>query len=86
MMFLLIKRMNSFIYACRKEEDFVSCRLFPVLLSKISEIFQFRDCTFALEQYKESAARIAVWNEINDPEEDIYEAINVFTLETSFFG
>jgi len=34
-----LHRMNSFIYACRKESDLVSCRVFPVLFSKVSEIF-----------------------------------------------
>lgn len=39
-----------------------------------------------MEEYKESAARIAVWNEVNRPREDYYETCNVFTLETSFYG
>ena len=39
-----------------------------------------------MEEYKESAARIAVWNEVNRPREEYYETCNVFTLETSFYG
>ncbi|KAL4432647.1 hypothetical protein ABPG74_004940 [Tetrahymena malaccensis] len=80
------KKMNSFIYACRKDEDLVSCRVFPVIYSKISSIFQFKDCTFSLEQYKESAARIVMWNEVNKIREQIFECFNIFTVETSFFG
>ncbi|EWS72671.1 zinc carboxypeptidase family protein (macronuclear) [Tetrahymena thermophila SB210] len=80
------KKMNSFIYACRKDEDLVSCRVFPVIYSKISSIFQFKDCTFSLEQYKESAARIVMWNEINKIREQFFECFNIFTVETSFFG
>jgi len=71
-------RLNSFIYACKKRDDFVNCRVLPLIMAKTCEQFSFKGCTFGIQGFKLSAARAVVWNMI--------DSLNVFTIETSFFG
>ncbi|CAD8093316.1 unnamed protein product [Paramecium sonneborni] len=78
------KKLNSFMYACRGDQDAVQCRILPSIFSKNSKFFDFQSCTFSLEPSKMKTARAFVFklvkkyypNQIHD----------IFTLETSFFG
>jgi hypothetical protein len=47
-------------------------------MAKTCEQFSFKGCTFGIQGFKLSAARAVVWNMI--------DSLNVFTIETSFFG
>ncbi|CDW76244.1 zinc carboxypeptidase family protein [Stylonychia lemnae] len=53
-------------------------RVFPYLLDKLGETFNFSDCSFAVQKAKESTARVVVWKELG--------ITNSFTLEASFCG
>mmetsp|Transcript_47300 Transcript_47300/g.86861 ORF Transcript_47300/g.86861 Transcript_47300/m.86861 type:complete len:756 (-) Transcript_47300:91-2358(-) len=68
---------NVFMYgnseACSLRE-----KVFPRLLSKNSDYFQFDDCCWKVQKGKESTARVVVYREL--------QIINSFTLEASFCG
>eukprot|EP00747_Dinoflagellata_sp_TGD_P064225 gnl/TRDRNA2_/TRDRNA2_153809_c1_seq1.p1 gnl/TRDRNA2_/TRDRNA2_153809_c1~~gnl/TRDRNA2_/TRDRNA2_153809_c1_seq1.p1 ORF type:complete len:878 (-),score=143.06 gnl/TRDRNA2_/TRDRNA2_153809_c1_seq1:50-2368(-) len=53
-------------------------KVFPRLLSKSSDCFNFNDCCFKVQKGKESTARVVVYREM--------DVINSFTLEASFCG
>ena len=53
-------------------------RIFPCLMDKNCDIFNFNDCSFVVQKAKESTARVAVWKELG--------ITNTFTLEASFCG
>ena len=44
------KQYNSFCYSCK--DDAITCRILPYIISKESEIFSFKDCTFGISKYK----------------------------------
>ena len=69
---------NSFFYANHTEEDFASCRYFPFVCAKKSEIIQFEKSGFKMPKYKKGTGRINLFKEFNIE--------NVVTLETSYFG
>lgn len=72
---------NTFLYACKSEEkskDKYLSRVFPLIMSKVSDMFSLPDCTFGLSWFQEKTARALVWYS--------QETVNVFTLETSAFG
>ena len=52
--------------------------LFPLMISKQFDYFNFSDCTFKMEKTKESTARISMFHKLKIP--------FVFTLEASFAG
>lgn len=52
--------------------------LFPMMLSKQFDYFNFRDCTFSMPSNKEATARIQMFQKLRIP--------FVFTLEASFAG
>ncbi|CAD8171305.1 unnamed protein product [Paramecium octaurelia] len=78
------KKLNSFMYSCRGDQDVVQSRILPFIFKTTSKYFDFNSCTFSLEPCKMKTARAFVYklvkkhfpNEIHD----------IFTLETSFFG
>jgi len=53
-------------------------RLFPYLLEKTGQTFNFDDCSFAVQKAKESTARVVAWKELG--------ITNSYTLEASFCG
>jgi cytosolic carboxypeptidase protein 2/3 len=61
-----------------KVNDRLKEKIFPCLLDKNSDIFNFSDCNFAVQKAKESTARVVIWKEQG--------ITNSFTLEASFCG
>ena len=47
-------------------------------MDKNCDIFNFADCSFAVQKAKESTARVAIWKELG--------ITNTFTIESSFCG
>ena len=72
------QKRKAFFYGCTDRTAPHKTRLFPYLVSKLSSIFDFSSCNFAMERSKESTARISLYTLIKAPE--------IFTLETSQFG
>lgn len=71
------RKKNIFMYGClgrtRNRE-----KIFPKLLEKISDVFNFSDCVFGLQKAKEATARIVLYRELG--------IVNSFTMEASFCG
>ena len=47
-------RISSFIYACNSEEkakNKYQSKIFPTIVSKISQIFALNECTFGINYY-----------------------------------
>ena len=75
---------NSFIYANHfGTNDNTETKVFPFILSKINKSFWFPYCCFKMQKYKSGAARINLFNELNEQGNKV---VNIFTLEASFFG
>ena len=55
-----------------------STSVFPMILSKQFDYFNFADCTFQRQKNKEATARIQMFDKLKIP--------FVFTLEASFAG
>lgn len=73
------RKKNIFMYGnSGRVNDRLKERIFPSLMDKNSEIFNFADCSFAVQKAKESTARVAIWKELG--------ITNTFTLEASFCG
>ena len=53
-------------------------RLFPYILSKLCDFFNFESCRFSMSKSKEATARIAMFKELKIP--------SICTLEASFSG
>jgi hypothetical protein len=53
-------------------------RIFPFLLEKSADTFDFSECSFAVQKSKESTARVVGWKEMG--------IVNCYTLECSFCG
>ena len=62
----------------KKEPVKMQPQVFPLVLSKQFDYFNFDDCTFNMPKAKESTARISMFNTLKIP--------FVFTLEASFAG
>ena len=56
----------------------MSPSIFPMVLSKQFDYFNFQDCTFSMPKSKDSTARISMFHKLRIP--------FVFTLEASFAG
>ncbi len=69
---------NIFMYGNNYPENPESTRLFPYIVSKICDSFNFKDCRFNIHKSKEATARIAMWRELKIPA--------VYTMEASFCG
>ena len=71
-------RKNIFMYGNNIKETPNATRVFPYIMSKLCDFFSFEQSRFSMSKYKESTARIAMFNEIGIP--------NIFTMEASFCG
>ena len=60
-----------FMYGCSTGTNYVKCREFPFLLSKLSHNFEYRFCNFSMEKDKQSTARVSFFREVQDSK-DIY--------------
>ena len=69
---------NIFLYGNELKENTQETRLFPLLLSKISDAFNFNQCSFKMSKKKYGTARINLFHELSIP--------NIFTIEASFSG
>ena len=69
---------NIFIYGNRYEDDNSSCKIFPIIMSKINKAFWFGNCCFKMQKFKQGCARINLFNELG--------FTNIFTMEASFSG
>ena len=67
-----------FMYGCNNKMRPEECRLFPLMLSKLSKFFHFGSCRFGVQKSKESTARVSLYKELKVP--------NIFTLESTFSG
>ena len=54
-------------------------RIFPLLLSKISKIFEFKESKFGIQKSKEATARVAMWKELKN-------VPLIYTMESTFSG
>ena len=72
------RRKNIFMYGNNIKETPNATRVFPYIMSKLCDFFSFEQSRFSMSKYKESTARIAMFNEIGIP--------NIFTMEASFCG
>eukprot|EP01083_Nonionella_stella_P105591 303804_1 len=75
------RKKNIFMYGCEHNNDpllRLSERIFPLILSKGSDKFSFKDCAFRVEKAKEATGRISIWRQA--------KIVNSFTLESSFGG
>ncbi len=73
------RKKNVFMYGnSGKVNDRLKEKIFPCLLDKNCDIFNFSDCNFAVQKAKESTARVVIWKEQG--------ITNSFTLEASFCG
>lgn len=71
------RKKNVFMYG-NCESSGIREKIFPRLLCRSSDCFNFDDCCFKIQKSKESTARVVVYREFS-----IY---NSFTLEASFCG
>ena len=54
-----------FMYGCDYKGSPEITRVFPLLLSKISPLFDFEASRFGVQKSKEATARVAVFKELN---------------------
>ena len=72
------RKHNIFMYGCNISGKPESTRIYPYLLSKISDFFSFKSCCFSVQKSKESTMRVAMFKETRVP--------HIYTLEASFCG
>lgn len=73
------RKKNVFQYGCSgKVNDRLKERIFPALMEKNCDIFNFSDCSFVVQKSKESTARVVGWKELG--------ITNTYTVEASFCG
>ncbi|EAS05471.2 zinc carboxypeptidase family protein (macronuclear) [Tetrahymena thermophila SB210] len=72
------RKMNTFFYGCSYKEDPVLTRIYPYMMSKMTDYINFEECRFNVQKSKEKTARITLWKE--------QRVMNVFTVEASFYG
>jgi hypothetical protein len=73
------RKQNVFMYGCDYPERPEACRVFPLILSKLSPFFCFESCRFGVQRSKESTARVSLFKEIE-------VCPNIFTMESTFAG
>mmetsp|Transcript_108559 Transcript_108559/g.306027 ORF Transcript_108559/g.306027 Transcript_108559/m.306027 type:complete len:931 (+) Transcript_108559:180-2972(+) len=71
------RKKNVFMYG-NSEISSLRERVFPRLLCRSSDCFNFDDCCFKVQKSKESTARVVAYKE--------FSVLNSFTLEASFCG
>lgn len=73
------RKQNVFIYGCHNNSKPEETRVFPLMLSKLSNFFDFSSCRFGVQKSKDSTARVSVYKEL-------VTCPNIFTLESTFSG
>ena len=73
------RKPNVFMYGCDIKGSPEDTRLFPLLLSKISPLFDFGASRFGVQKSKESTARVAVFKELKT-------VPLIYTMESTFSG
>lgn len=73
------RKQNVFMYGCDNKAKPEECRVFPLILSKMSPIFDFGSSRFGVQKSKESTARVAMYKELKN-------CPNIFTMESTFSG
>jgi hypothetical protein len=59
------RKKNMFMYGnCSKNDVSIKEKIFPFLLDKATDIFNFGDCAFSVQKSKESTARVVGWREL----------------------
>ena len=59
------RKKNMFCYGnCEKNDTRYREKVFPYLLEKQADTFNFNDCSFAVQKSKESTARVVGWREL----------------------
>ena len=56
----------------------VMCQMLPKLLHQSAPAFSLGSCSFVVEKYKESTARVVVWRQLG--------VIRSYTMESSYCG
>jgi hypothetical protein len=69
---------NIFMYGNDIKDNPSETKVFPMLISKMSDFFNFSQCSFKMSKGKYGTARINLFHELSIP--------NVFTIEASFYG
>jgi len=69
---------NIFTYGNPIKENPKESKIFPILLSKMSDAFNYDQCKFKLNKNKYGTARINLFHEL--------AIANIFTIEASFYG
>lgn len=78
-------RRNAFLYGCTqsfmqladRKANFIA-KMVPLLLSERNSAVSWSNCSFRQDRFKESTARLVVYNE--------FKVVNSYTLEASFYG
>ena len=73
------RKQNVFIYGCNNKLKPGESRVFPLILSKLSNFFHFASCRFGVQKSKEATARVAMYKELKT-------CPNIFTMESTFSG
>ena len=73
------RKPNIFMYGCDIKGSPEETRVFPLLLSKISPLFDFSSSRFGVQKSKEATARVAVFKELKN-------CPLVYTIESTFSG
>ena len=72
------RKPNVFMYGCNTKAP-EECRIFPLLLSKISPMFEFKASKFGVQKSKEATARVAMFKELKN-------VPLIYTMESTFSG
>lgn len=72
------RRKNIFMYGNTMPEDPSATRMFPYIMSKLSDYFSYKYSKFSMTKSKETTARISLYRELKIP--------CIYTMEASFCG
>lgn len=73
------RKPNVFMYGCDIKDAPEKTRILPLILSKISPLFNFDDSRFGVQKSKEATARVAVFKELKN-------CPLIYTMESTFSG
>ena len=72
------RQKSIFTYGCSIPDSPETTRMYPFILSKLSQYFSYPYCSFKMQKAKESTLRISLFKELN--------CALIYTLEASFCG
>ena len=72
------RRKNIFMYGNNLSDDPSATRIFPFIMSKLTDYFSFKYSRFSMTKSKETTARISLFRELGIP--------CIYTMEASFWG